>query len=337
MNDINAPELRRDLTNMDKPSQNPITEEEQTIQKTPRSSRSADARNSKENKLKKSKEVLLSKQTYNSPGLSSSRVEENRKSKTDEKKNKPKNISGNLEKFEIQKIRQSLPEANSTQSKEIEIASFNQSTSHIISYSGSSTSSINTSHGFRKSTDSSDGELNSDLSEDRFDYEYEKWKKHRSQEDSEDVEEKFRLHFLKTFQGMPRISQISLDEPTSNRKEKNGNKKNTQEKTNKVETSDLSDDLSDYETEKRKKHKRPEDSEDTEEKFRTHFLKTFQGMPRMSQISLDESTSKRKNENGNIRNIQGLTNKVETLIDQNEEHETDIPSNNNQDNNSGQT
>ncbi|KQS69998.1 uncharacterized protein LOC26526644 [Drosophila erecta] len=70
--------------------------------------------------------------------------------------------------------------------------------------------------GSRMSADSMESELNSDFSSELLDIsEVIARKKKRDlmqTDDAEDPEEEFRRHFLKTFQDLPRLSQISLDD-----------------------------------------------------------------------------------------------------------------------------
>ncbi|KRJ97138.1 uncharacterized protein LOC26535148 [Drosophila yakuba] len=72
------------------------------------------------------------------------------------------------------------------------------------------------SRGNRMSADSMESELNSDFSGEFSDNcvrnSTKKKRELTETDDREDPEEEFRKHFLKTFQDLPRISQISLDE-----------------------------------------------------------------------------------------------------------------------------
>ncbi|XP_043662650.1 uncharacterized protein LOC122626443 [Drosophila teissieri] len=71
-------------------------------------------------------------------------------------------------------------------------------------------------HGNRMSADSMESELNSDFSGEFSDNCVRILRKKKRElietDDTEDPEEEFRKHFLKTFQDLPRISQISLDD-----------------------------------------------------------------------------------------------------------------------------
>ncbi|XP_016956578.1 uncharacterized protein LOC108029038 [Drosophila biarmipes] len=83
-----------------------------------------------------------------------------------------------------------------------------------------------------------DSELSSDLREELLEYDSLKTNKKKRDlkktENIEDPEEEFRRHFLKTFQELPRISQISLDDKPNKITHRENNKEtesNTVEKT----------------------------------------------------------------------------------------------------------